>query len=247
MLNPYYSSQIVATGVTDSTGAVALSNVPAGPYELQVQAPGHSSYQSSFTVVAGITNNDEVFIARQFVTYTWVVSQTTIQDTYQIQLKTDFQTNVPAPVVTITAPTSIPTLQPGQSGTFNVTITNHGLIAAQNVTLNLPTDPEYTFTALSDVVGTVPANTSVIVPITVTRSAPQPVTNSVGGTTLTTKVEAPNPIEPSASSVVYVDYANTGSVAIPAPLLVLTATQNGNSGAFLALKFCTRESRLRFQ
>ena len=94
-----------------------------------------------------------------------------------------------------------------------------------------------TFTAFPDVVGTVPANTSVVVPITVTRSAPQPVTNSVGGTTLTTKVEAPNPIraEYSSSYFVYVDYSNTGSVAIPAPLLVLTATQNGNSGAFLAL------------
>ena len=76
--------------------------------------------------------------------------QTTIQDTYQIQLQTTFQTDVPAPVVTITAPASIPTLQPGQSATFNVTITNHGLIAAQGVTLDLPTDPEYTFTALSD-------------------------------------------------------------------------------------------------
>ena len=116
LLNPYDNTQIVATGVTDATGSVTFTNVPAGPYDLQVQASGHSSYENSYTVVPGITNNDEVFIQRQFVTYTWIVQQTTIQDTYQIQLQTDFQTNVPAPVVTITAPASIPTLQPGQSG-----------------------------------------------------------------------------------------------------------------------------------
>ena len=110
LLNPYDNTQVVETGVTDATGAVTFTNVPAGPYVLQVQASGHSSYKNSYTVVPGITNNDEVFIQRQFVTYTWNVVQTTIQDTYQIQLQTTFQTDVPAPVVTITAPASIPTL-----------------------------------------------------------------------------------------------------------------------------------------
>jgi hypothetical protein len=235
LLNPYDNTQVAATGPTDATGAVTLSNVPAGPYVLQVEATGHSSYENSYTVVPGITNNDEVFIQRQFVSYTWVVAQTTIQDTYQIKLQTTFETNVPAPVVTISAPSSIPTLAPGQSGTFNVTVTNHGLIAAQGVTLQLPTDPEYTFTALGNPIGVLPAQTSVVVPITVTRSAPQAVSNSEGGTTLTTKVEAANPIGQTTSSVLYVDYTNSGSVAIPAPLLELTAMQNGNPGAFLSL------------
>ena len=109
LLNPYDNTDIVETGVTDASGAVTFTNVPAGPYDLQVQATGHSSYENSFTVVPGITNSDEVFIAEQFVTYTWNVVQTTIQDTYQIQLQTTFATDVPAPVVTITAPASIPT------------------------------------------------------------------------------------------------------------------------------------------
>ena len=63
LLNPYDNTQIVETGVTDATGAVTFTNVPAGPYVLQVQASGHSSYNNSYTVVPGITNNDEVFIA----------------------------------------------------------------------------------------------------------------------------------------------------------------------------------------
>ena len=231
LLNPYDNTDIVATGVTDATGSVTFTNVPAGPYDLQVQASGHSSYESSYTVVPGITNNDEVFIQCQFVTYTWNVVQTTIQDTYQIQLQTTVQANVPAPEVTISAPSSIPTLQPGQSGTLNVTITNSGEIAAQGVTLDLPTDPEYTFTALSTDIGVVPAESSVVVPITVTRAAPQAVSTSDGGAVLTTKVEVPNPINSQGASTLYVDYSNTGTVAMPAPLLILTATQNGNQGA----------------
>ncbi len=170
LLDPYDNSQVIATGVTDSTGAVTLPNVPAGPYVLQVQAAGHSSYSSSITVVPGISNNQEVFIARQFVTTSWVVQQTTIQDTYQIQLQTTFETDVPAPVVTMSGPSSIPTLLPGQTGTFNLTLTNHGLIAAEGVAVTVPTDPEYTFTALTSVIGVLPAMSSVTVPVTVTRA-----------------------------------------------------------------------------
>ena len=142
---------------------------------------------------------------------------------------------MPAPVVTITAPSSIPTLVPGQSWTFDATITNHGLIAAQGVTLTMPTDPEYTFTALSTDIGVVPAESSIEVPITVTRVAPQSLAISDGGTTFTAKVVVPNPVGQDTASTVYVDYTNTGNVAIPAPLLMLTATQGSSQGGFLSL------------
>ncbi len=235
LLNPYDNTDVVETGTTDASGSVTFTNVPAGPYDLQVTAPGHSSYDNSFTVVPGITNSDEVFIAEQFVTYTWNVVQTTIQDTYQIQLQTTFQTDVPAPVVTITAPSSIPTLVPGQSWTFNVMITNHGLIAAQGVTLTMPTDPEYTFTALSTDIGVVPAESSVTVPITVDARGSAVALHQHGGTTFTASVVVPSPVGQDTASTVYVDYTNTGNVAIPAPLLVLTATQGSSQGGFLSL------------
>ena len=60
---PYDNTQVVATGTTNASGYVNFSNVPAGTYDLQVTDTGHSNYDSSFTVVPGITNNDEVFIA----------------------------------------------------------------------------------------------------------------------------------------------------------------------------------------
>jgi CARDB/Carboxypeptidase regulatory-like domain len=180
LLNPYDNTQVVATGVTDASGGVTFSNVPAGPYDLQVTALGHATYENAINVVPGITNENEVFIARQFVSYSWVVQQTTIQDQYQVQLQTTFETDVPAPVVTLSGPQYLPTLQPGQSGTINVTVTNHGLIAAQGVTLTLPTgDPNNIFTALTTQIGVLPALSSVVVPITVTRPPVDPVSPCV--------------------------------------------------------------------
>src|SRR5262249_4022248 len=162
-----------------ATGVVTFTNVPAGPYVLQVAASGHSTFENAFTVVPGITNNDEVFIPRQFVSFSWVVKQTTIQDNYQVQLQTTFATDVPAPVLTRSGPPTIPTPRPGQSGTFNVPITNHGLVAAQGVTLMMPSDANFPFTALTDDIGILPAKSSVVVHITVTRAPVDPPSDCV--------------------------------------------------------------------
>ena len=196
LLDPFDNSQVIATGTTDSTGQVTLTNVPAGPYVLQVQAASHASYQASYTVVPGITNTDEVFISNQLVTYSWQVTPASVADQYTVQLQTTFQTDVPAPVVTISAPAELPTLQPGQTGQFNLTLTNHGLIAAQDASVTLPTDPEYTFSGLSTdvgnppantsvtvIVGNIPANTSVTVPVMVVRNASDPPPGSSGSGT----------------------------------------------------------------
>jgi hypothetical protein len=177
LLNAYDNSQVVASGTTDATGVTTIANVPAGPYVLEITADGHATYEGSYTVVAGITNTIEPFLQRQLVTYSWNVQPTPIADSYEINLKTTFVDNTPG--VTITAPAFIPILAPGQSGTFNVTLTNLALIDAQGVTLNLPSDPEYTFTALSTQIGTLPAKGSVDVPILVTRS--QTVDDSADG------------------------------------------------------------------
>ena len=169
LLNPYDNTRVIATGTTDSTGKVTLPNVPAGPYLLEVTDTGHDSYHASITVIPGILNSQEVFIALDAVTYTWQVQQTTIQDTYQVQLQTTFQTQVPVPEVTLTA--TMPVLQPGQSTTMPVTITDNGFIAALDLHLILPTDPEYAFTAPLINLGNLPAMDSEVVPVTVTRSA----------------------------------------------------------------------------
>ena len=45
----------------------------------------------------------------------------------------------------------------------------------------------------------------------------------------------PSAVGYHGSATIYVDYANTGTAAMPAPLLTVTAAQNGNRRAFLSL------------
>jgi YD repeat-containing protein len=59
---------------------------------------------------------------------------------------------------------------------------------------------------------------------------------TVGGTgVLKTSISAPNPMGNHQPSTVYVQYTNIGTAPMAAPLLVLTATRNGQQGAFLTL------------
>ena len=52
---------------------------------------------------------------------------------------------------------------------------------------------------------------------------------------LVTSVTVPDPIGRHIAATIYVTYSNTGDAAMPAPLLVLTATEGGNAGALLTL------------
>jgi len=52
---------------------------------------------------------------------------------------------------------------------------------------------------------------------------------------LKTQIIVPNPVGGHAPAVIYVEYSNTGDVAMPAPVLEVTATRLGLQGAFLTL------------
>jgi RHS repeat-associated protein len=59
---------------------------------------------------------------------------------------------------------------------------------------------------------------------------------TAGGTgVLSTKLIVPNPVGYHQPTTLYVQYTNTGTAPMAAPLLVLTATQKGQQGAFLSL------------
>ena len=56
-----------------------------------------------------------------------------------------------------------------------------------------------------------------------------------GAPNLVTHIIIPNPIGYHIASTIYVQYTNTGDVAMPAPLLVVNATMNGVAGALMTL------------
>ena len=69
-----------------------------------------------------------------------------------------------------------------------------------------------------------------------TQTLSNALTVTAGGTgVLQTSISAPNPIGNHEPAIIYVKYSNVGTAPMAAPLLVLTATRNGQQGAFLSL------------
>ena len=159
----------VATGLTDTNGIFTVTNLNEAYYDIEVTADKHTSYRSTQLLKGGITNDVQAFISRQTVTYTWTVEPVQIDDQYRVAIETTFEGNVPAPVVTL-SPSHIDlsslVFVDGQAS-IELTLQNHGLIAAQNVSLNLPSHPIYNFVAPVTQIGVLSANSSLTIPVAV--------------------------------------------------------------------------------
>ena len=127
------------TLITDALGEVLFSDLPAGTYKFRAQANNHQEQIGRIWIKPGITTTQDVFLSYNLVTVEWQVTETTIQDKYEIVLNATYETDVPAPVVVI-EPTSItlPDMKAGNSFNGEITLTNHGLIRAQNLAFTLP-------------------------------------------------------------------------------------------------------------
>jgi len=159
------SGNKVAEGVTDATGIFQEKSINEGRYNLEVRADKHASFHSSVEIVPGVVKEVEAFMQRQLVSYKWSVLPVEIQDKYKVTLEAVFETNVPAPVVTVEpAFNFIPVIE-GQEITINITVTNHGLIAAQGTKINFPESGSIYFEPLIRDIGILPAMTSVTVPV----------------------------------------------------------------------------------
>ncbi len=141
-----FSGKIIADGFTGNDGIFSVDNLPEGAYKMNVEAEKHEGFQTTLIIDPGRVNEQSVFLSFQAITYTWEVVPTEIEDKYEVQLVMKYETNVPAPVVIMEMPTEMPQLFNDQTFPFMVTLTNKGLITAQDVQLKLPqNDPEYEF------------------------------------------------------------------------------------------------------
>ncbi len=166
------SNNIVTNGVTDGHGQWFVPQVQEGFYTLELTASNHSSFKSSIFIGAGVTNTVNAFLQLQTVTYTWTVVPTDVQDHYTIQVQTEFEANVPAPVVTID-PSVIDLSGLTTSTQVNLTVANHGLIAAQNFELQFDDYPTLSFQPLVSSLGTLPAQSTFTIPVIITRTGNQ--------------------------------------------------------------------------
>ena len=166
-----YTGQIIAQGTSDANGHFLAEDINEGYYILRVTAPQHGSYQNTIFIEKGITNTQVTFLAFQAITYSWEVVPTMIEDEYEINLVVVFETNVPAPVVVMSMPDTMPQLNFGEVYPFLLIMTNHGLITAEDVEVTFPQDDEYEFIANVNMLNILPQS-SVQIPVIMQRRAP---------------------------------------------------------------------------
>ncbi len=167
ILTDPFTNLVVATAISDAEGKVRFTGITEGQYQLTVNAEKHDGLTGAFQVNAGVTNEQDVFLHRQVVSYKWSVVPIETTDKYKLVLETVFETEVPMPVVTVDEPRLMPIVLPGQTTQMQITLRNHGLIQAEKVQIKVPEDPDYIFTPLIDYIDVLPAQSAVTIPITV--------------------------------------------------------------------------------
>ena len=168
-----YQRDIRTTLTTEEgEGSALFANIFEDRYEVFIEAPDHRPLHE--VVITSIDNPTlTFFLERQTVTYTWSVTPVTFEDTYTLTLEADFETNVPIPVVTVSPEDfDLEELELGFTSSIQINITNHGLIRADNVNLNLPTNhPFLDFSVDDEVLGDLEALSSITVVVHISSKA----------------------------------------------------------------------------
>ena len=163
---------VVATGTTGQDGLYSVT-LPEGYYAVTVTAEKHNTYSNNLLVDPGKENKKVVNLSYEAIKIDWNVTETEVEDNYEIKTEVKYETSVPVPVVVLSVPNSIPAkdLGEGESLVFYASLTNKGLITAQDVELLLPTYLKtLTFEALDNSLPMdIAPNQSVFVPVKVTK------------------------------------------------------------------------------
>lgn len=160
----------IRTITSNEAGIGEFVDIPPGNYRWRISARNHSDASGRVTVHAGLTANERVFLDYQVVSIEFSVTETTIQDEYDIVLEATYQTQVPAPVVLL-EPLSInlPAMQQGEEFTGELTLSNYGLVRADNLKFALPTsDASYKYEFFGDMPTELPAKSRVVIPYRIT-------------------------------------------------------------------------------
>ena len=162
-----FSEALIDEGITDESGIFITNEINEGRYNIEVQAEKHSIHRSIIEVAGGQENEVTAFLAKQMVTYNWIVEPIEYEDHYRITIEAVFETYVPAPVVTVDPIFNVVPLYEGETTTVTMTITNHGLIQVNDVIINFPDNEDIYIEPLTSKFSVLSAKSSVVVPIMV--------------------------------------------------------------------------------
>lgn len=158
---------------TNNEGVALFEDLPTGIYLFRVSAPNHMDKSGRIKILPSITGNQYIFLDYETVSIEFDVTETTVDDVYDIEVEATFETNVPTPVVLL-EPMSINLagLQVGEEKTGQFTLTNYGLVQADNVRLTLPqTDEQFQYDFFADIPSELPPKTRLVIPYRVVALA----------------------------------------------------------------------------
>lgn len=155
---------------SNQAGIAEYTAIPPGNYRWRASAPGHLDASGRITVHAGLTANERVFLDYQLVSIEFSVTKTTIRDEYNIVLEATYQTMVPAPVVLLEPMSiSLPAMQQGEEITGELTLSNYGLVRADNLKYALPaSDEHFRYEFFGQLPSQLAAKSRVVIPYRIT-------------------------------------------------------------------------------
>src|SRR5450755_3672837 len=161
---------VVQTATSNAQGLATVSNLPTGTYIYRASSANHGDASGRILIRPGVTTHEHVFLDYNVISVEFGVTETTIQDHYDVTIIATYNTVVPAPVV-LMEPLAInlPDLQVGEEYTGELSITNYGLVRADHVVFTPPsTDAYYRFEFLGTVPPQLEAKSRITVPYKVT-------------------------------------------------------------------------------
>ncbi|MCB1560850.1 MAG: hypothetical protein KDI75_07125 [Xanthomonadales bacterium] len=159
---------------SDAEGIAEVSDLAAGYYTYRASAAGHNDASGRIRIQPGVIAEEDVFLDMDVVSIEWSVTETTIPDQYDVVIEATYQTEVPAPVVLIEPPfINLPALQAGEEFSGELTISNYGLVRADNLEFTPPADDAYlSYEFMGEVPGALEARERVTIAYKVTALQP---------------------------------------------------------------------------
>ncbi len=136
----YYGDVLVAQSVTDENGLAVFDELTGGNYRIKVSAPRHKDGKAELFVNVGEDNEKQVYLELAGVEATWDVTQDPVTDEYNVEVKTEVETNIPAPSIDITLPAN----KPNPNVWFPILVKNKNATPAFDVNFWLETNAECT-------------------------------------------------------------------------------------------------------
>ncbi|TVR50897.1 MAG: hypothetical protein EA425_08780, partial [Puniceicoccaceae bacterium] len=169
----HWTGEEVASGLTGPDGRYEINGLVEGYYDVTIAAPRHQPFENTAFISAGDIAEVTAFLNYEPVRFFWQVTPVEFADRYEVRIRTEFEANVPMPVVTV-SPEGVDLyrlLQDRDSAQVDFVITNHGLVRADDVSFRLPSIPGIEIEAPDTDLGSLDALSSRVVPVRFTRAA----------------------------------------------------------------------------